>query len=175
MPRVLAPRTFHSSMGNSSLSLSTHDATSLRDVIVSNRSLPPTSLILEKGLGRVIAYSKTYSRTSGQDDDLLEDITRDSRKLCLKLGGNCILGVQVQVEVVGGNSRRDRLRLVLTGDMYLARKASFSRDGVSASSPEPPEPSYAVHIINGKRKGQQLRQSLADSLQGIEGGLSFVP
>jgi hypothetical protein len=162
-------------MGNSSLSPSNHDATSLRDVIVSIRSTPPTSLILEKSLGRVIAHSKTYSRSSGQDEELLEDLTRDSRKLCLKLGGNCILGVQVQVEVVGGNERRDRLRLVLTGDLYLARKATFSRDGVLTSSPDPLKPSSAVHIINGKRKRHQLRQSVADSLQGIEGSLSFFP
>jgi hypothetical protein len=162
-------------MGNSSLSPSNHDATSLRDVIVSIRSTPPTSLILEKRLGRVIAYSKEYSRSSGQDDELMEDLMRDSRKLCLKLGGNCILGVQVQVEVLGGRSRRERLRLVLTGDLFLAKKASFSRDGVSTSNTEPLKPSSAVHIINGKRKRQELRQSVLDSLQGVEGGLSFFP
>jgi hypothetical protein len=165
----------HANMGNSSQSPTHHDATSLHDVIVSIRSTPPTSFILEKSLGRVVAYSKTYSRSSGRDDEHLEELTRDSRKLCLKLGGNCILGVQVQVEVAGGNSRKDRLRLVLTGDLYQARKASFPRDGVLTRSADPLKHSSAVHIINGKRKGQELRQSVADSLQGIEGGLSFIP
>jgi hypothetical protein len=79
------------------------------------------------------------------------------------------------VEVAGGNSRKDRLRLVLTGDLYQARKASLPRDGDSTRSTDLLTPSSAVHIINEKRKGQELRQSVADSLQGIEGGLSFIP
>lgn len=143
------------------------------DVVVSIQAIPPKGFRVVKHLGKVVAYSKTYSRSSGQDDESLKEVIQECRQYCTRLGGNCILGVQVQTEAVGKSG--NRVRLVLKGD--IVRTETHHPSGEEGNeTPQPsPEPSTAVHVIHGKRSRQHLRDAVGDVVEGLGGGLSILP
>jgi hypothetical protein len=124
-----------------------------------------------------------YSRSSGEDEEILKEVLKDCRDRFSRIDGNCVLGVKVQTEDCGKKAQVDRLLLVVTGDLFVVQKrkgAASDRETEDSSGPPngkqiwPLERSSAVHVIGLKRSSNYFRAAASDFLEGIGGGMSTI-
>jgi hypothetical protein len=89
-------------------------------VTVSTRSDPPKGLVVVKEVARIVANSSSFTRSSNGEQACTLEVMKVARTECHRLGGNYLLGANVEIKQFG--DRGTWMVITLTGMVCVVEK-----------------------------------------------------